>query len=188
MSWLKLNDLSSHQRDGAFVKYVIVWQWGTRKGSNGICARLASLLIISTVIGIHSSGSALSQEQTASPTVLGTITINGDGESPVGPDNSVVAKRSKAASKTNTSLLETPQAVSVVTRQQMDDQGADTVPQALRYTPEFSLKQTVTTYDMTGFISVATTPMAQFGWTALRFRGSEQLCNAERESLRARKN
>src|SRR5206468_3628714 len=32
-------------------------------------------------------------------------------------------------------LIETPASVSVVTRDQMDDQGAQTVSQALRYTP-----------------------------------------------------
>lgn len=46
-----------------------------------------------------------------------------------------VAKRSATGSKTDTLLLETPQAVNVVTRAQMDDQGARTVAEALRYTP-----------------------------------------------------
>ncbi|XSG81099.1 MAG: TonB-dependent siderophore receptor [Methyloligella sp. ZOD6] len=46
-----------------------------------------------------------------------------------------VAESSTSALKTNASILETPQAVSVVTRAQMDAQGANTVPQALRYTP-----------------------------------------------------
>ncbi|MEZ2127818.1 MULTISPECIES: TonB-dependent siderophore receptor [unclassified Sinorhizobium] len=40
-----------------------------------------------------------------------------------------------SASKTDTPLLETPQAVSVVTRAQMTEQGANTVSEALRYTP-----------------------------------------------------
>lgn len=46
-----------------------------------------------------------------------------------------VASRSAAAAKTDTPLLETPQAVSVVTRQQMEAQGINTVAEALRYTP-----------------------------------------------------
>ena len=37
--------------------------------------------------------------------------------------------------KSDTPILETPQSISVVTRQQMDDQAAQTVSQALRYTP-----------------------------------------------------
>jgi len=45
------------------------------------------------------------------------------------------ATHSSVATKTSMPLLETSQSVSVVTRQQMDDQGSLTVAQALRYTP-----------------------------------------------------
>ncbi len=45
------------------------------------------------------------------------------------------ATHSSVATKTSLPLLETSQSVSVVTREQMDDQGAKTVAQALRYTP-----------------------------------------------------
>lgn len=98
-------------------------------------AGLSRLLMLSTAIGLLATHSALAQQQDEAATVLGTITIDAKGESPTGPDHSIVAKKSRAASKTSTSLLETPQALSVVTRQQMDTQGADSVPQALRYTP-----------------------------------------------------
>lgn len=98
-------------------------------------AGLSRLLMLSTAIGLLATHSALSQQQDEAATVLGTITIDAKGDSPTGPDLSIVAKKSRAASKTSTSLLETPQALNVVTRQQMDAQGADSVPQALRYTP-----------------------------------------------------
>lgn len=52
-----------------------------------------------------------------------------------GPVPGYVARRSAAGTKTDTSLLETPQAVSVVTREQMDQQAVQTVDQALRYVP-----------------------------------------------------
>lgn len=45
------------------------------------------------------------------------------------------ASHSQIATKTSAALLETSQSVSVVTRQQMDDQGAQTVAQTMRYTP-----------------------------------------------------
>jgi iron complex outermembrane receptor protein len=45
------------------------------------------------------------------------------------------ATHSQIATKTSTALLETSQSVSVVTREQMDDQGSQTVAQAMRYTP-----------------------------------------------------
>lgn len=51
-----------------------------------------------------------------------------------------VAKNTTTANKTNTSILETPQSVSVVTRDQMDQQDAQTLNAAVRYvsgvTPE----------------------------------------------------
>lgn len=66
-------------------------------------------------------------------TTLAPIVLNGEG--PMGPDQGLIAKRTRSASKTDTSILETPQAVSVVTRDQMEEQGANTVAEALRYTP-----------------------------------------------------
>ena len=45
------------------------------------------------------------------------------------------ATHSQIATKTSMPLVETSQSVSVVTRQQMDDQGSQTVAQAMRYTP-----------------------------------------------------
>lgn len=47
-----------------------------------------------------------------------------------------VASRSSTGTKTDTPMIETPQAMSVITREQMDDQGAAPALQdALRYTP-----------------------------------------------------
>lgn len=50
-------------------------------------------------------------------------------------DRGPVAKLSDAPTKTDTPLLETPQSVSVVTREEMDRRGAQSVAQALSYTP-----------------------------------------------------
>ncbi|TKT74280.1 TonB-dependent siderophore receptor [Aquamicrobium sp. LC103] len=66
-------------------------------------------------------------------TVLDTLVV--EGESARGPDGGIVAKRSISASKTDTPVREIPQAISIVTRGQMDAQGANTVAEALRYTP-----------------------------------------------------
>lgn len=49
--------------------------------------------------------------------------------------NSFVPKTSNSASKTNTSILEIPQSVSVITRAQLEAQGAQSVTEALRYVP-----------------------------------------------------
>lgn len=66
---------------------------------------------------------------------LETLEVSAEGEPATGPDQGIVAKRSKSGSKTATSLVETPQVVNVVTRDQMDAQGATTMSEALRYTP-----------------------------------------------------
>lgn len=68
-------------------------------------------------------------------TVLERITVDGDGESAFGPVEGYVAKRTATASKTDASLMETPQAVNIVTADQLADQSAQTLTEALRYTP-----------------------------------------------------
>ncbi|AOB31969.1 TonB-dependent receptor [Bordetella sp. H567] len=67
---------------------------------------------------------------------LPVISVTGEAvETAEGPVPGYVARRSSAGSKTDTPLVETPQSISVVTRQQMDDQAAQTLDQALRYVP-----------------------------------------------------
>lgn len=62
-------------------------------------------------------------------------------ENATGPVPGYVAHRSATATKTDTPLILTPQSISVVTRDQIDDQGARNLGEALRYTsgvaPEF---------------------------------------------------
>jgi iron complex outermembrane receptor protein len=63
-----------------------------------------------------------------------TVNANGGQESPTGPVTGFVAKRALSATKTDTPLLETPQAISVITRDQMEAQGVQTLRQATAYT------------------------------------------------------
>lgn len=73
-------------------------------------------------------------------TILDTVVVEGAGyrqnawESPPG----FVATHSATGTKTDTPLIETPQSISVVTRDQMDAQGAQGLQQALRYTAGIS--------------------------------------------------
>lgn len=62
---------------------------------------------------------------------LEAVTVSGAG---VAPD-SYVAQESRAGTKTDTSILETPQSISVVTRAQMEAQNAQSVTEVLRYVP-----------------------------------------------------
>lgn len=56
-------------------------------------------------------------------------------ESAQAPTKGYTAKTSSGATKSDRPLIATAQSVSVVTRQQIDDQGANTISQALNYTP-----------------------------------------------------
>src|SRR5690606_21865081 len=93
------------------------------------------LWLASTVVLAVTAVAGPTLAQDAGTTTLQAITVDGGEGNPKGPDQGIVAKRSLSASKTDTSLRETPQAISVVTRDQMDAQGAGTVAEALRYTP-----------------------------------------------------
>lgn len=57
-----------------------------------------------------------------------------------GPVRGYLAHQSATATKTDTPLLETPQSISVVTKDQFEAQGARTLSEALRYTPSLSLE------------------------------------------------
>lgn len=73
------------------------------------------------------SGSALA---------LGATTVSGtQSESAYGPVSGYVAKRSATGTKTDTSILETPQTINVVTQAEIKARGALSVNEALRYTP-----------------------------------------------------
>ena len=66
---------------------------------------------------------------------LPTVTVSGDaGETATGPVTGFVARRGGTATKTDTPLIETPQAISVVTRDQMEAQGALTLRETTNYT------------------------------------------------------
>jgi iron complex outermembrane receptor protein len=57
------------------------------------------------------------------------------GQDPRGPINGYVADRSLTGTKTDTLLMETPQAISVIGREQIRDQNPTSFAEALRYAP-----------------------------------------------------
>jgi len=71
----------------------------------------------------------------SAPVPLAPLTVEGIAETGTGPVDGYVAKRSAAGTKTDTPIVETPQTINVVTRDQIDAQAAQSVPKALRYTP-----------------------------------------------------
>lgn len=114
------------------------------QGSYSVEAGLASLLAGSGLQATRQSNGSyvLTRSQGATgasgdaslPRI--TVTASREQESPWRSAPGYVAKRTASATKTDTPTIEAPQALSVVTRDQMDEQGAAPALQdALRYTP-----------------------------------------------------
>ena len=78
--------------------------------------------------------------QQAGETVLQEVVVEGQGinvdsdDAAVGPVKGVVAKQTETGMKVPAEITEIPQSVSVIGRQEIDDQGAQKADEALRYT------------------------------------------------------
>ncbi|WP_424630792.1 TonB-dependent siderophore receptor [Bradyrhizobium sp. SYSU BS000235] len=81
-------------------------------------------------VTILSPSSLDANAQAALPTI--DVTESGNKQ---GADSTYVPTNSRGGSKTNTPLIEIPQTINVITAKQISDQGAQSVSQALRYTP-----------------------------------------------------
>lgn len=66
---------------------------------------------------------------------LGTIAIEGRGETARGPVTGYVARRSATGTKTDTPIVETPQTISVITADEMTVTKPSSISQAMGYTP-----------------------------------------------------
>ncbi|HEX2889781.1 MAG TPA: TonB-dependent siderophore receptor [Vineibacter terrae] len=99
----------------------------------------AGVLGVVLAVAAIGDGTALAQQgeaPSAPPggTTLDPVTVQDSRTDPVrGPVRGFVARDSAAGSKTSTPIRETPQSVSVITRDQLDAQGAQTLTQAMRY-------------------------------------------------------
>lgn len=81
--------------------------------------------------------SAVRAQEEPTPVTLPPVEVFADAPSEVahGPVDGYVATRSATATKTDTPLIETPQSISVITRDQMEAQNVTDLGEALRYTP-----------------------------------------------------
>lgn len=77
-----------------------------------------------------------SQQNHAAETVLPEVQVSGQSEkeTPTSAVRGYTAKRSATATKTDTSILETAQSISVITADQIEDQRAQSIQEVLRYT------------------------------------------------------
>lgn len=91
---------------------------------------------------------ALAASDAAAGDALPVVSVIGrrDGETGEAQMSGYAAQRGSSATKTDTPLMETPRSISVVTRDQMSDQGVQTAEQALRYTA--GVLTEVTGYDL----------------------------------------
>ncbi len=99
-----------------------------------------SALWLASVCCLAAPGAMAQQAGGKGGVVLDTINIESGGkasgkQSKNGHVKGYVAKDNATATKTDTPIIETPQAISVITGDQITDQAAQTVSQALRYTP-----------------------------------------------------
>lgn len=71
-----------------------------------------------------------------------TVSAEAERETPTGPVIGYVAKRSAAGSKTDTAIIDTPQSISVITNDELRNRQAETLSQALNYTPGVTTQPT----------------------------------------------
>ncbi|MBM7341791.1 TonB-dependent siderophore receptor [Pantoea coffeiphila] len=79
-----------------------------------------------------------------------TMVVRASDNGRLGPVTGYVASNSTAGTKTNTPLMKNPQSVSVITRDQVDVQGAQSLTQALRYSAGVSaeVRGSASRYDL----------------------------------------
>ncbi len=100
-----------------------------------------SYLALSQGLAAQQANSQNGADAYAQAVALPTIDVTGQGadERANGPVVGYVARQSATSTKTDTPILETPQSISVVTRDQITAQQAQTINEALRYIPGVSL-------------------------------------------------
>ena len=97
---------------------------------------LAPSLFTMALLALPGPAAAQDSLSQASGTVqLPTLNVETAGETARGPVPGYVARRSAAGTKTDTPLVETPQSISVITRDQLETLNVRTVNEALLYSP-----------------------------------------------------
>lgn len=105
---------------------------GRGRTQSEVTARRNLLVAAMSLPVLLGGGHAVAQEAT---TTLDPINIQERVESAFGTVDGNVATQGSTATKTETPLIETPQSISVITKDQMEAQAVDSLNSALRYTP-----------------------------------------------------
>jgi iron complex outermembrane receptor protein len=87
------------------------------------------------LLALCGAAHAQAQPEGTPEATLAPVTVNAgtEKENPTGPVVGFTARRALSATKTDTPLIETPQAISVVTRDQFEAQGVQTLRQTTAY-------------------------------------------------------
>ena len=112
------------------------------QGTYSVEAGLRQLLAGSRLQAVRQGNGSYSLLPAADAGVMqleSTSITGAAAESAWGPVDGYVASRSATATKTDTPILEIPQAINVVTAEQVQNQGARNLTQALRYTPGLNI-------------------------------------------------
>ncbi len=98
-------------------------------------ARPLVLLPLGAALAACLGGAAHAQPaDSAEPaTILPAVQVTGTGETATSPVEGYVATRSATGTKTDTPLSETPQAITVIPREQIVDQGAQNIQDTMNY-------------------------------------------------------
>ncbi|URK86821.1 TonB-dependent receptor plug domain-containing protein [Rhizobium sp. RCAM05350] len=99
--------------------------WNLLRGSTILAG-----LMVTTLLPV----AAQAQEVAEKTTRLEKLTVGGAAKSIAEDNDTVVPTRNISALKTDTPLIETPRAVSVVTRKELEERGVQDMIQATRYT------------------------------------------------------
>ncbi len=92
------------------------------------------VVLLSSVACILGFAPSQARAQQAGAVALEQITVETSRESPTGPVQGYVAHQTLTGTKTDTPIIEVPQSISVVTRDQMDARAVQNVGEALNYT------------------------------------------------------
>ena len=89
-----------------------------------------------SILAISMQFLLLSSFAVAEELVLPSVEVKAEAqaETAAGPVHGYVAKRSSSATKTDTTIAETAQSISVISNEQMKDQGVRSISDGLRYT------------------------------------------------------
>lgn len=140
------------------------------RGVYTVQAGLAQLLAGSGLEAAHrgSGNYVLRAAPVAGITTLSAVTVTGNRETAFSPMDGYVATRSATATKTDTPILETPQSISVVGREEMEARGALDIMDVVQYTPG---------------VSVNTYGPDNRGWDSITLRGFSTFNGGYRDGL-----